>query len=80
MASAPALGFLWTRRGDGHVSVASTEGSLAAERHDAVEILNAIAGHIGGGGGGRPTLAQGGGSNGDGIPAALDAARQLLGL
>ncbi|HIL50038.1 MAG TPA: hypothetical protein EYG23_03195 [Candidatus Poseidoniales archaeon] len=79
-ASKPTLAILGTRSGGGKLIVASTEGSLAAERHDAVEILNAIAGHIGGGGGGRPTLAQGGGSNGDGIPAALDAARQLLGL
>ncbi|MED5267513.1 MAG: DHHA1 domain-containing protein [Candidatus Thermoplasmatota archaeon] len=43
-------------------------------------MLNSISAHIGGGGGGSPTMAQGGGSNSDGIPAALDSARQLLGL
>ena len=76
--SAPTLAILGSREGGGTLVVASTEDSIAAERHNAVEILNAIAGHIGGGGGGRPTMAQGGGSNPDGIPAALDEARSLL--
>ena len=35
---------------------------------------------ISGGGGGRPTFAQGGGSNPDGLDAALDAAKQLIGV
>ena len=78
--STPTLAILGSREGGGTLIVASTEDSLAAERHNAVEILNAIAGHIGGGGGGRPTMAQGGGSNPDGIPAALDEARSLLGI
>ena len=76
----PTLAVLGTRDGGGKLIVASTEGSLAAEKHDATEILRAIAGHIDGGGGGRPTMAQGGGSNSDGIPDALEAARNLLGL
>ena len=76
----PTLAVLGTRDGGGKLIVASTEGSLAAEKHDATEILDAIAGHIDGGGGGRPTMAQGGGSNSDGIPDALEAARNLLGL
>ena len=76
----PTLAVLGTRDGGGKLIVASTEGSLAAEKHDATEILHAIAGHIDGGGGGRPTMAQGGGSNSDGIPDALEAARNLLGL
>ena len=67
-----------SREDGGTLIVASTEGSIAAERHNAVEILNAIAAHIDGGGGGRPTIAQGGGSNPEGIPAALDEARSLL--
>ena len=78
--STPTLAVLGSREGGGTLIVASTEGSIAAEQHNAVEILNAIAGHIGGGGGGRPTIAQGGGSNPDGIPDALDAARSLLGI
>ena len=76
----PTLAVLGTRDGGGKLIVASTEGSLAAEKHDATEILRAIAEHIDGGGGGRPTMAQGGGSNSDGIPDALEAARNLLGL
>jgi alanyl-tRNA synthetase len=76
----PTLAVLGTKDGGGKLIVASTEGSLAAEKHDATEILAAIAGHIDGGGGGRPTMAQGGGSNSDGIPDALEAARNLLGL
>ena len=79
-ASTPTLAVLGSREGGGTLIVASTEGSVAAERHNAVEILNAIAGHIGGAGGGRPTIAQGGGSKPDGIPAALDAARSILGI
>ncbi len=76
----PTLAILGTRVGGGKIIVASTEGTIASERHNAVEILNSISGHINGGGGGRPTMAQGGGTNGDGIPNALEEAKTLLGL
>ncbi len=76
----PTLAVLGTRIGGGKLIVACTEDSIASERHNAVEILNEISGHIGGGGGGRPTMAQGGGTNGDGIPHALEAANTFLGL
>ena len=76
----PTLAVLGTKDGGGKLIVAITEGTPAADQHNAVEILNSISAHIGGGGGGSPTMAQGGGSNSDGIPAALDSARQLLGL
>ena len=76
----PTLAVLGTRDGGGKLIVASTEGTIAAEKHDANDILRAIAGHINAGGVGRPTMAQGGGSNPDGIPEALEAARNLLGL
>ncbi len=76
----PTLAILGTRDDGGKLIVASTEGTSAAEKHNAVEILNSISKHIEGGGGGSPTMAQGGGSNPDGIPAALASARELLGL
>ena len=60
--------------------VAITENSLASETHNAIEILNSISSHISGGGGGKPTFAQGGGSNPDGLENALNAARDLLKL
>lgn len=79
-ASAPTVAVLGSVVGGGKLLVAITEASRAAERHDAVAILRAIAGHIGGGGGGRPTFAQGGGSRAEGLEDALRAARGELGL
>jgi alanyl-tRNA synthetase len=78
--SMPTLAVLGTREGGGKIIVGITEGTIASEAHNAVEILNSIATHIDGGGGGSPTMAQGGGSKSDGVPAALDSARELLGL
>lgn len=75
----PTVAVLGSREGGGKLLVAVTEGTVAAERYDAVTVLRAIAPHIRGGGGGRPTFAQGGGSNPDGLPAALDEARTMLG-
>lgn len=56
---------------------AGTEEAVADGFH-AGNIIKAIAPKIHGGGGGRPTLAQAGGSDASGIEAALDAARELL--
>ena len=42
------------------------------------DILQSIIPHISGGGGGRPTFAQGGGSNPDGLQDSFDAAKSLL--
>ncbi|MBJ64722.1 MAG: alanine--tRNA ligase [Euryarchaeota archaeon] len=78
-ASKPTLAILGSREGGGKLMIATTEGTIASERFNAVEILRSISSHINGGGGGRPTFAQGGGSNPDGLPAALDAAKQLIG-
>ena len=58
---------------------------LAAATDEAVaggfkagDIIKQIAPMVGGGGGGRPTMAQAGGKDASGIPAALEAAEQSL--
>ena len=78
--SKPTLAILGSREGGGKLMVATTENSPASEKFNAVDILRSISSHISGGGGGRPTFAQGGGSNPDGLPAALDAAKELIGV
>lgn len=48
-----------------------TDGAMKAGAH-AGNLIREIAALVGGGGGGRPNMAQAGGKNPDGIPAALD--------
>ena len=79
-ASAPTLAVLGSRDGGGKLMIAATENTLASERYNAVELLRSISPHIKGGGGGRPTFAQGGGSHPEGLDDALDAAREALGV
>jgi alanyl-tRNA synthetase len=43
-----------------------------------VHIVRALGKHIGGGGGGKPTLAEAGGKNPDGVADGLAAAKELL--
>lgn len=76
----PTLAVLGSRDGGGKLMIGITEGTVASERYNAVDLLRSISSHINGGGGGRPTFAQGGGSNADGLPDALQAAREMLGL
>tara|TARA_B100001093_G_scaffold448173_1_gene453579 strand:- start:864 stop:2642 length:1779 start_codon:yes stop_codon:yes gene_type:complete len=76
--SKPTLAIIGSKDGGGKIIVATTENTKASETYNSVEILNAISSHINGGGGGRPTFAQGGGSNPEGIPAALQAAKKML--
>ena len=76
----PTLAVLGSRENGGKLMIATTEGTPASEKFNAVDILRSISSHINGGGGGRPTFAQGGGSNPDGLPAALEAARQIIGV
>ena len=76
----PTLAVLGSRDGGGKLMVGLTEGTLAQERFNAVDILKKISPHIKGGGGGRPTFAQGGGSFADGLDEALQEARQAVGI
>ena len=78
--SKPTLAVLGSRDGGGKLMIAATENTVASERYNAVDLLRSISSHIRGGGGGRPTFAQGGGSKPDGLPDALDAAREQLGV
>ena len=76
--SKPTLAILGSKDGGGKLMVATTENSIASERYNSVDILQSIIPHISGGGGGRPTFAQGGGSNPDGLKDSFDAAKSLL--
>ncbi len=59
------------------IMAAGTEEAVA-KGFDAGAVIKAIAPHIQGGGGGKPTMAQAGGKNADGLDAALAAAREML--
>jgi alanyl-tRNA synthetase len=77
-ASAPAVVIAAT--GDGRALLLATGSPEAvAAGFNAGAVIKAMAPHVGGGGGGRPQMAQAGGKDPAGIPAALDAARTLLG-
>ena len=64
---------------DGKVSlvVSASDGAQKAGAH-AGNLIKAIAKEVGGGGGGRPNMAQAGGKNPAGIPAALTLAEVIL--
>ena len=75
--------------GDGVIVIASsagdkvnliamaTDGAMAKGAH-AGNLIKGIAGLVGGGGGGRPNMAQAGGKNPAGIPQAIAKAKEVL--
>ncbi|MFM9852615.1 MAG: alanine--tRNA ligase [Sphingomonadaceae bacterium] len=66
---------------DERASVAVGVSDDLAERFNAVDFVRVAVTVLGGqGGGGRPTMAQGGGPNGDQAQAALDAIRAAIGV
>ncbi len=68
-----------TSKGQPALIAGATDEAVAAG-FKAGDIIKKIAPVVGGGGGGRPTMAQAGGKDASAIPAALDAARAELGL
>ena len=64
---------------DGKVNLVAmaTETAVGKGAH-AGNLIKGIAAKVGGGGGGRPNMAQAGGKNPEGIPAALADVKQLL--
>ena len=64
---------------DGKVNLMATATDEAQKKGaHAGNLIKAIAGCVGGGGGGRPNMAQAGGKNPDGIQAALKKAAEVL--
>ena len=78
--SKPTVAVIASKQGGGKLVVAITEDSVASEMHDASEIIRVISPAISGSGGGRPTMAQAGGTNPGGIDNALNLARRELGI
>ncbi|MCO4745066.1 MAG: alanine--tRNA ligase [Proteobacteria bacterium] len=72
-----ALVVLLGRGGNGVKLVAAATKDVAGSRVHAGKIIQAIAPMVGGRGGGRPDLAQGGGSDPSGIAAALERAIEV---
>ncbi len=58
--------------------VINFDESLVARGLDAVQLIRELGKHIGGGGGGKPTLAEAGGKNADGVRDALAAGQKAL--
>jgi alanyl-tRNA synthetase len=62
----------------GKVSLLASVCPAHTNKIPAGKIIQAIAPLVGGKGGGRPELAQGGGTNPDGVPAALEKVEEML--
>ena len=63
----------------GKVNLMATATKAAVDKGaHAGNLIKAIASLVGGGGGGRPNMAQAGGKNPEGIEAALEKARETL--
>ena len=64
---------------DGKVSLMAMATKAAVDKGaHAGNLIKAIASYVGGGGGGRPNMAQAGGKNPDGIDAAIAKVKEVL--
>ncbi|MFP3152993.1 alanine--tRNA ligase [Lachnospiraceae bacterium ZAX-1] len=65
------------KEGKVNLMAMATEEAIKRGAH-AGNLIKAIAGKVGGGGGGRPNIAQAGGKNPEGIKEAIEASRKVL--
>ena len=75
--TAPAAVVLGSRE-NGNVHLVANFDDSVAKRVSAGDVVKQIAPIVGGGGGGRPTMARAGGKDPDKLPEALEKARELL--
>ena len=75
--SAPAAIVLGARE-DGNVNLVVNFDDAVAEKLSAGDVVKEIAPIVGGGGGGRPTMARAGGKTPAKLPEALERARELI--
>jgi alanyl-tRNA synthetase len=79
MQQHPPAAVVLGAREDGRVHlIVNLDRSLEARGLDAVSVVREAASHVGGGGGGRPTMARAGGREPEKLPAALAAAERAL--
>ena len=69
---------LGSREGGAVKLVVTVSKDLAGSRVHAGNLIREIAGMVGGGGGGRPDMAQAGGKDADALPGALEAVYDLV--
>jgi alanyl-tRNA synthetase len=63
---------------DGRVALVLNVDASLTDRVDAGQLIREIAAHVGGGGGGKPTLAEAGGKSPEKLPEALDAGKDAI--
>ena len=76
--SAPGAAVLLGEADGKVIMMAAGTDEAVAAGFNAGDVIKAIAPAVKGGGGGKPSMAQAGGKDPAGIPAALDAAREML--
>ena len=63
---------------NGRVNLVANFDDAIAERVSAVDVIKSVSALVGGGGGGRPTMARAGGKNPERLPDALAEAERLI--